>query len=396
MLSADSILLEYSVSARGSKLWAITKDQAAVFRLPSEEAGPLLEKYLNTLRLPVIGGDEISAHIRLGTQLYQKLLGPAEKLIRGKTHLIIAPDGPLYYLPFEALIRPSSQKPGSAANANYLLKDFLVSYVPSASVLVTQQKSRSQPNIPKASSPLLAFGDPVYSSAGPQPNVADQPRLPINVTLRGLNLGPLEFSANEVRRIAGIWNVLPSSEHINLRGQATTDRLRKMDLAKYRIVHFAVHAVAGDQLNRMSQPALILSQGANDEPDTGLLQFSDILDLKLNADLVVLSACDTGLGRLRQGEGIVGLTRAFLYAGASSAVVSLWKVEDQSTSLLMEKFHRGLKDGKSKAEALRLAKLEMLNSTVNLRALGSRQSLAAPFYWASFVLVGDSGPLSKH
>ena len=111
--------------------------------------------------------------------------------------------------------------------------------------------------------------------------------------------------------------------------------------------------------------------------------------MRLNADLVVLSACETGLGRLQEGEGIVGLTRAFLYAGASTVVVSLWKVEDQSTGLLMERFHRRLKQGESKAEALRQAKLDILQATINLKALGIPQSLAPPFYWAPFILVGD-------
>src|SRR5207249_10940322 len=117
-----------------------------------------------------------------------------------------------------------------------------------------------------------------------------------------------------------------------------------------------------------SQPALVLSQQSDKNEAGGLLQFSDILDLKLNADLVVLSACETGLGRLRDGEGIVGLTRAFLYAGASSAAVSLWKVEDQSTSLLMERFYQNLKRGLSKSEALRQAKLDIMRSAVNLKA----------------------------
>jgi CHAT domain-containing protein len=108
-----------------------------------------------------------------------------------------------------------------------------------------------------------------------------------------------------------------------------------------------------------------------------------------NADLVVLSACNTGLGKLREGESIVGLTRAFFYAGASSVVASLWRVEDQSTSLLMERFYRRLKQGENKSEALRQAKVDLLHTTVELKALGTRERLASPFYWAAFVIVGD-------
>ncbi|MFQ5875316.1 MAG: CHAT domain-containing protein [Dehalococcoidia bacterium] len=185
-------------------------------------------------------------------------------------------------------------------------------------------------------------------------------------------------------------SVALDSEHINLRERATVERVQELDLSRYRILHFATHGVLGDEVGLTTQPALVLSQIGEKGKHGGLLQFADILDLNLNADLVVLSACSTGLGRLRQGEGIVGLTRAFLYAGASSVVVSLWKVEDQSTSLLMEHFYERLKQGESEAEALRQAKLDVMRSTVELKAIGMHQSLASPFYWAPFVLVGQA------
>jgi CHAT domain-containing protein len=153
------------------------------------------------------------------------------------------------------------------------------------------------------------------------------------------------------------------------------------------MLHFATHGVLGDEIGLTTQPALVFSQIGDKDGHGGLLQLADILDLKLNADLVVLSACNTGLGRLRRGEGIVGLTRGFLYAGASSVVVSLWKVEDQSTSLLMERFYQRLKQGESKSEALRQAKLDVMRATIELKAIGMRQSLASPFYWAPFILV---------
>ena len=159
-----------------------------------------------------------------------------------------------------------------------------------------------------------------------------------------------------------MWGVSPDSKPIFLREKASIQTLRSLDLSQYRILHFAAHAVLGDQVKTLSQPALVLSQSQETDSEDGLLQLSDIVELKLNADLVVLSACETGLGRLRDGEGIVGLTRAFLYAGASSAAVSLWKVEDQSTSLLMERFYQNLKRGLNKAEALRQAKLDIMRS----------------------------------
>ena len=112
--------------------------------------------------------------------------------------------------------------------------------------------------------------------------------------------------------------------------------------------------------------------------------------------MVILSACDTGLGEFKQGEGIIGLSRAFLYGGAASAVVSLWKVEDQSTSLLMQNFHERLKAGQSKEEALRQAKLAIMKMQIELKATGNKESLAAPYFWAPFVPFGDSGPLGAN
>ncbi|MGH7774109.1 MAG: CHAT domain-containing protein, partial [Candidatus Binatia bacterium] len=395
-LTSDDVLLEYSSSEKGLMLWIITKEDIR-HRLIELEKSTLeaLENYLKTLREPLIGLQEISKHVTLGKELYRVLLGQVENFFGRKNRLIIVPEGLLYYLPFEALIETSSEegtkKYSTLADVPYLIRRFQISYVPSASVLVAQKNEpvRQQPG----RLPLLAFGDPVYREGRVSQLSENDPRKIINVALRSFDLKRLEFSGEEVRHIARIWGVSATSEHVNLGERATVERVREMDLSRYRIIHFATHAVAGDQVGWANQPALLLSQQSGKAEVTTLLQFSDILELKLNADLVVLSACETGLGKLRYGEGIVGLTRAFLYAGAASSVVSLWKVEDQSTSLLMERFYQNLKQGLSKAEALRQAKLDIMRSAVDLKATGMRQDLAAPFYWAPFILVGDWGPI---
>ena len=397
-LDADTVLLEYMTAHDGSILWAITKTQIKAYTLARAELQETLEKYLKTLRQPLIGADEVSSHVELGRKMYRELLGPADELLRGRKHIIVAADGPLHYLPFEALIIDPAETPSKritrVADISYLVKQYQVTYVPSASVLVAQQ-SGQQLNKPQAELPLLAFGDPVYGNSNPQ-SLDIRPGKTTNLALRDQNLTRLEFSGEEVRRIARVLGVSPDSEHINLQDKATVERLRSTDLSRYRVLHFAAHAILGDQVKTLSQPALVLTRPPGNDIEGGLLQFSDILDLKLNADLVVLSACETGLGRLRDGEGIVGLTRAFLYAGASSAVVSLWKVEDQSTSLLMERFYQNLKRGLSKAEALRQAKLDIMRSSIDLKATGMRQDLASPFYWAPFILVGDWGPIQTN
>lgn len=393
VLDSDSVVLEYAPVSQQTLLWAITKDQFKAYKLEDNEGAVLVQQYLRTLHAPLVGADEIQKHIDLGKRLYQILVEPAEEIIRNKRHLIIIPAGLLSYVPFETLIAPATNR--DLSEQQYLLRKFEITYAPSASILVAQ-RTNPETNRKGQQFPLVAFGDPIYREGKRYPNAGIQDAKLENMALRGFGFRRLEFSGDEVRRIAQIWGIDQNSEHINLRDKATVERLRKMDLTKYRIVHFAAHAVLGDEVKRIVQPALIFSQPAEGETTESVLQFSDILGLRLNADLVVLSACDTGLGKLRDGEGIIGLTRAFFYAGASSTVVSLWKVEDQSTSLLMERFYQNLKRGLSKSEALRQAKLDIMRSTVELKAIGMHQDLASPFYWAPFILVGDWGPIQTN
>jgi CHAT domain-containing protein len=383
-LSADTALLEYTIGDRQVVLWTITKE-AAHYNVINKTEKTILAEFLKTLREPLLTTAETSNHISLGEQLYNTLLAPAEKHWRDKTHLIIVPDGDLYYLPFETLIRSGTKKPVRLAEVPYLIKQLEISYISSAAVLL-RQASQAKDIRPKL--PLIAFGDPIYKTEISQVKEGQQPS-PLHVTLRGHEFKPLEFSGEEVRRIASIWDISPSSDQINLKEKASVERIKNMDLTKYHILHFASHAILSDKFSLSSQPALVLSGDVNNQ----MLQFSDILGLKLNADLVVLSACETGLGQLRDGEGIIGLTRAFFYAGAASAVVSLWKVEDQSTALLMEKFYQRLKAGQNRAEALRGAKLDIISSHVTLRSTRTNESLSAPFFWAPFILIGDSEPI---
>jgi CHAT domain-containing protein/Tfp pilus assembly protein PilF len=392
VLDSDSVLLEYSTDNARLILWAITRDQVQAYsHLLSPNDLKTLDDYLQTVQKPLRTSDEISRHIIFGQQLYQELVAPAEGLLRGKKRIIVVPDGPLHYVPVEALIIPGSLEGKEFINLSevpYLIKQYQVTYVQSASILVAQQKEQNTRR-QEAPLPLVAFGDPVFGeqlSKGNSDTIAATSALR---RFRNVELDRLEFSGEEIRRIATIWSIPEDSPHINLRERASVRRLRELDLSQYRMLHFATHAVLGDEVSWISQPALILSPSVNDKEGVGLLQFGDILELKLAADLVVLSACKTNLGKLRGGEGLMGLTRAFLYAGASSLVVSLWEVEDRSTSILMERLYQRLKQGESKAEALRLAKLDLLQESFGSEALGMKGSYASPFYWAPFILVGN-------
>jgi CHAT domain-containing protein/Tfp pilus assembly protein PilF len=390
LLKNDEILLEYTTDKRRSILFAISKNQFDVHILPGKVGLPVLEEFLRTIREPLFGKKEIDQHISHGEQLYDWLIKPIERHLSGKTHLIISPDGPLYYLPFGALIRTNlsdeQKKLNNLTQINYLIRDFRISYIPSGKALIDQRKAQS--NRKKHDLPLLAFGNPIHNKHHTYMNEDLAAKKIVHAYLRDYQLKPLEFSEKEVKRIAALFDIQGDSPHVNLGEKATVERLKQIDLTNYRFIHFASHGLLADKMGMATQPVLVLSE-VNDEPDSNLLKFSDILELKLNADLVTLSACETGLGELRTGEGLIGLARAFMYAGSSSVLVSLWKVEDQSTSLLMELFYRGLKRGLSKAEALRQAKIELINTKLYLKSLDMQQSLASPFYWAPFVIFGD-------
>lgn len=393
VLDPDSALLEYVIGIENVAVWVITREGVQLHQLPAKTTdAPVLEAFLKTLREPLMESGESSRHVTLGQQIYNALVAPLEPDIAGKSHLIIIPDGMFHYLPFEALIAPASSSEAisrqTLAAVPYLVKRFRVSYVPSAAVLLAQRRLREKQR-DMAQLPLVAFGDPLVDRSVGAQTAELSVAVGGNLVVRDAHLRRLKFASEEVLAIARIFGIPENSDHINLRERATIRRVHELDLTRYRIIHFAAHAVLGDEVTWAIQPALVLSPVEQDVKSDGVLQFADILDLKLNADLATLSACQTNLGELRDGEGLVGLTRAFMYAGAASVVVSLWRVEDQSTRLLMERFYWWLKNGVAKAEALRRAKLEILETETDLRALGARQSLAPPFFWAGFVLSGD-------
>jgi CHAT domain-containing protein len=397
VLDKETLLLEYSLGEEKSILWVITQDGMQAYELPAEEAiTRQIEQYLPTLRTPLYGKEEIERHIELSRELYRALLQPAARQLQGKSKLIIVPDGNLYYLPFETLLTDNggsidekSKELPALQSVPYLVKDYTVTYAPSASVLVMLEKNRDKRQREKASpqAPLLAFGDPLYEAAPVPRTVALNVRGAYEE--RGGGFQRLVYSATEVEKIAGVYGITLPSDAVNLEENATERRLREMDLTRYRILHFATHAIVGDEVKWITQPALVLSLTGTDDTYDGFLQMSEIFNLRLDADLVVLSACDTGRGKLRRGEGIIGLTRAFMYAGTPSVVASLWKVNDQSTSLFMEFFYHNLKEGQSKADALRHAKEQLMQARAWSDTVGEEQSFAAPYFWAPFILIGS-------
>jgi CHAT domain-containing protein/Tfp pilus assembly protein PilF len=323
----------------------------------------------------------------LGAELYGLLLGPLEQHIAGK-NLVIVPDGPLDFLPFELLVEGA----GADIEGHYLIEGHRIRYAPSLTALhlirLWEQGRKAQPD-----RPLFALGDPVFDSKDDrlhqqkvivaQATQQERGELLLRAGMAGrLLFQRLLATGPEVRGIADLLHAQPGA--VLTGTQASEAAVKQASgegrLARCRYVHFATHGILG--LDRGQPPALVLSQvgttGQEDEygRDDGFLTLPEVSALKLNADLVVLSACRTGEGRMHNGEGVSGLARVFLYAGSRGVVCSLWSVEDQATSELMQGMYRRLQKGESTPDALRQAKLDLIKDE------------RPPFLWAPFIHLG--------
>jgi CHAT domain-containing protein len=206
--------------------------------------------------------------------------------------------------------------------------------------------------------------------------------------LRSFNWTPLPYSRREVERIGGLYK----EAQLYLGESATEERAKSVG-RDARVLHFATHGYLDDRTPLDSGLVLTLPEGLSPGRDNGLLQVWEIFEsVRLDADLVVLSACDSGLGRELSGEGLIGLTRAFQYAGARSVVASLWSVTDQVTAELMARFHRHYAAGLSKDKALRQAQIELIRKPMRITIAAGQAAdtvVSAPFFWAAFQLFGD-------
>jgi CHAT domain-containing protein len=223
---------------------------------------------------------------------------------------------------------------------------------------------------------ILAVGDPFYGADEVEPAVGSASGLvPEDGSPASARFFRLKYSGQEIEKISALFK--PGRRETLLRAGASEENFKHQSLGDYRIIHFATHAFIDDK--KPARSAIVLSLDQNPKED-GFLQMREVFNLKLRADLVVLSACQTGLGQLIRGEGIEGLSRAFFYAGASSVLLSLWAVNDQASYQLLERFYLHLRSANPVMDSLRQAKLELIDSDV----------LAHPYYWAGFVVAGNA------
>jgi CHAT domain-containing protein len=431
VLDADTVLLEYSLGREHSYLWAVTTNGLSLRRLPARAKLDALAMALRdrivpqSLRRALLdaGGQtrglanerglalsnnattaNVAAFAETSGALYQNTVAPIASLLVGKRLLVVA-DGALNYVPFESLVTATGGG-GDYSTLSYLVKTNEVAYAPSASV-VAAVRQQAASGAAADSRGLLLVADPIFDASDPRARILQGAgaassfgersgeMLAVNSAVEdltgesdtaaavnngggNLKLVRLDGTRAEAQQIAAFARASGLAPDIWLDLDASESKVKTTDVSKYRILHVATHGLLNTE--RPQFTGIVLSLVGNRDGD-GFLRTDEIFNLRLGSPLVMLSACETGLGRERRGEGVIGLTRAFMYAGAPTVGVSLWSVSDKSTADLMTDFYKRLltKQPPAPPAAMRAAQIAMI----------AGKTYSAPFYWAPFVLVGD-------
>lgn len=394
----DELLLEFALGDDRSFLWAVTTSEIASYELPGRakieglaqkiyEAitkRESIDEHLPPQEQEKIANESDAEYQQRAADLSNMILGPVASRLSAKRILIVG-DGLLRFVPFDAFPLPSK---GAQSNDNpQLLSTHEIVTLPSAVTLVAL---RSERNVPARSKTIAVVADPVFEIDDPritsgQTNKNGTGQNPyFSSALRDFNQnGPAKRIArlpSTLREAQAISDLAPSTEVVMTTGfAATKQRFMNEDVGKHRIVHIATHGLLNVEHPNLSGLIFSLLDERGKSLD-GFLRLHDVYNLDLPSDLVVLSACRTGLGKEVRGEGVVGLSSGFIYAGAKTVISSLWKVDDTATAEFMGHFYRALlKDHQPAVVALRYAKLEMQKD----------ERWRAPFYWAGFVLQGE-------
>jgi CHAT domain-containing protein len=397
VLQNDQALLLFVLGKNESFAWVITQTGATIVTLPDEDE---LRRQYDLLQssLTDIRDDRFIVPAR---DLFQKLLAPIWPALEGKSHLIIIPDGFLALLPFEVLLtrEPAEEDRSSFSKLPYLLLEKSVRYAPSASILLWfAEHDASDHSWQKE---ICLFGDPVYGNEPPAETPATHasdgiqvPRLPKArqevLTIAESLIGPEEADLFlKLRDLERSGHVSGQRFDLYVGDQASKVTLVQ-DLSGYRIVHLAVHGYFDEEFPWFS--GLVLSNSP--AGDSGFLTQAGIATLKLNAQIVFLSTGDTAKGRLVKADGIRNTARAFLLAGARSVVATLWAVSDNAAPILAETFYQRLFAGESSEQALREAKIALIEQRAGARGAApiddkrDEHRWAHPSFWAPFVLFG--------
>jgi len=388
-LDEDTILLQYSLGEDNSYLWAVTKDSLTSYQLPPrDEIETLARRFYNLLQIPgyefnhsrgiakVVPRDNLNSVAQLSELLFGQV---AEQLT--KKRIVVVADGALQYIPFAALATPETADTDTPIP---LINQYELVNLPSSSTLgIIRDQINGRQEAPKQ---LAILADPVFTNNDNRLKNVPSREMKVNLNQASLNrsirvseinLSRLPGTRTEAEAILNL--VSPETQTNAFDFEANHDFINNPQLRNYQIIHLATHGILNSEAPELSGVVLSLvdKQG---NPQNGFLRLHDIFNLNLPAELVVLSACQTGLGEEIRGEGLVGLTRGFMYAGAPRLVVSLWNVDDAATAEFMTRFYQlMLNDGLKPAQALRETQLQMQRET----------QWKSPYYWAAFTLQGE-------
>lgn len=401
--AGDTLLLEFSLGDERSYLWVVGPNSISGYELPGRAIiESIADKVYGLLVARQLVPDDDGFHeaksiaaadadyLQEAAELSRLLLGPAGSQLESK-RLLIVTDGKLHYIPFEALPVPKQSE--QLTQPHLLIDEHEIVELPSASILAVIRRDKARPTPDTKLVEILA--DPVFDRDDPRvqqtqmlaqdsPPAEKAEDIYLQRALRALNgdsasSSPPRLPAS-LKEAKAIMAVTPQSEGAIAVGfEANRARIMSDNLKNYRIIHFATHSILDNEHPEMSGLILSMIDKEGNSQD-GYLRLRDIYSLNMRADLVVLSACRTGLGREVQGEGLIGLTRGFMYAGSKGVIASLWKVDDEATAELMKNFYAFmLRDGMPPAAALRAAK----------QTVRSKSRWRSPYFWAGFVLQGE-------
>ncbi|NET76492.1 CHAT domain-containing protein [Okeania sp. SIO1F9] len=378
ILDNDTLLLQYALGKKRSFLWAVTKNSITSHELPPKA---LIENIVKEFRFTITDRRvDPSLLLEISQSLYEIILAPVAPQLKDR-RLAIVSDGILHYIPFAAISLPTTS---SEANYLPLISKHEIVNLPSASTLsILRRDAQQRKTAPKT---IAIVADPIFSP--------DDTRLKTAVSTQNENREQYNLNRAARQMDVGIWQrlpetrteaeailaLLPNSETISYFDfVANRTQVINSQLNQYKIIHFATHGLLNSINPELSGIVLSMLDPQGNLLN-GFLRLHDVFNLDFSADLVVLSACQTGLGKQIRGEGLVGLTRGFMYAGTPRVLVSLWNIDDAATSEIMSRFYRlMLQDKLSPTEALRKAQLEMVSET----------RWKEPYYWAAFTLQGE-------
>jgi len=357
----DSLLFAFAITAENKKLISHAIDSSFFHNLQ------IIRQQLTGKEFNNYSSTDFNIFVKASNELYRTLLLPIAPMLKGKD-LIIVPDGELGYLSFDVLLTsmPDTSKP-FYKKLPYLIMESAISYAPSATTFFDELNLKKLKNNGR----ILAFG-PTYNDKNAVLGQKDEYGNLLSSSLTDLTNAKVEIN--------NLDNYFKVKSYI---GEKATETAFKKDAVNYKVLHLAMHTIINNENPLYSK--LIFFKSESDTLEDGMLNASELINMELHAEMAVLSACNTGTGKMRKGEGIMSLARDFFYAGVPGIIMTSWAVEDRAGAKLMDYFYHYIAEGKSRHEALRLAKIEYLENCDKLTA--------HPHYWAAYMNVGDISPI---